>query len=218
MDTLMSVVLVVLAAAGVWAVVEIALLLRISRRAVEQAAKSVSESGAKIEALADRAVPLIEHADQVVSQAGPALGDVRPLLDRVGNAVETLNTDLEHVSDILGDAARITGAASNATTAVEGATSAVAGKFRGLFGKKGAASAAAETPALQEPRAESGETPEVTEDVRVDRPNVISFDSGYFTYPDQDVDKPAQASDAGAADRSAGQDEPGPTTAAQDSR
>lgn len=199
----MSVALVVLVVAGVWAIIEIALLMHASRKAVKQASESIAQSGAKIEQVASQAVPLLEHADEAVQQAGSSIGDVRPLLDRVGTAVGTLNTDLEHVSNILGDASRITGAASNATTAVGGATSAVADKFRGLFGKKKTDD---DSHALEEPHSSDEHASASGKTVQVDRPKVITSDTGYFTYPQTDSTDELPTNTTGA--QSAMQTEP----------
>lgn len=170
----MTIALIVLVIAGVWAVVELALTLRQTRKSVSELTDSVNETIADIR-------PVVTKLDGVADELPAAAKQIEPILEKASTTVDLINVDLVRVEGILSDVntvtdtgARATGAVSGAVesvaTGVAGALGKVAGKVSGRTGAK--ISAPAATGAL--------DAPAPAEPVNVER---VSGDEGYFTYP-----------------------------------
>ena len=147
MDVL-TIVLIVLAVAAIWLVVELAVTARHARAAVDEAKLAVEE-----------ARPAIAHIDEVVTAAAPAVSNVDPLLGNAIVAVDALTSDLKRIDTILGDVSLISGKAGNATAAVGDAAVGIAGKARSLFSRHSPAAqpAPAIEPISHEALGEGGE-------------------------------------------------------------
>lgn len=168
-----DIALVVLALAGVWAIVEVALTLRGVRTSLNEVMSSVNQTITEIQ-------PVINKLDGVVDELNPTMKQVQPLLEKAGTAVDALSLDLIRVEEILGDVSSVTGTATNVTGAVTKVTGSAADAAAGLIGKiahkggdpeparLGAVAPNTEPPADVEPKP--------------------AKDSGYFTYDT----KPAQ--------------------------
>lgn len=211
---IITILLGVLIAAGVWALVELAVTVRRARPAVDSVQKTVEELNATVTDVAAQVKPVIAHVDEVVTNAQPAVSTASPLLEQTTQAVGTLNADLERIEQILTDVTKVSGAASSATTAVQSATSSIAGRVLGRLGKGRAASEGDRNRRLQTPDAEvvapvgaeRGEGAPAGDDgvdddevqVEVERPNVVTKDAGYFTYPTEADDAPAETHEASA--------------------
>lgn len=202
-STILTVVLILLAVAAVWLVVEVALTVRRVRPAIDAAQRTidavqsdvsqvVAEARPVLKSVDEtltQARPVIAHVDELVSQAKPAAADVSPLLSNATRAVEDLSANLTHLDAILTDVSRITGTASNATQAVGAATTSIVDRVRGRFGLgRGTApdrdAQDASLPAGSDDERESGaEAPSELDAVEAERSSVIRTDEGYFTYP-----------------------------------
>lgn len=127
----MKIALIVLAAAGVWAVVELALVLRRARGVVDSLDKTVEQVNSTIE----EARPVVAKLDGVVDELQPAVAQIEPLLKQATVAVETLSADLVEVNGVLRDVSAVSGAASSASNAVTGLADAASEKVHKLFAK-----------------------------------------------------------------------------------
>mgnify|MGYP001632217186 CR=1 FL=1 len=127
----MKIALIVLAAAGVWAVVELALVLRRARGVVDSLDKTVEQVNSTIE----EARPVVAKLDGVVDELQPAVAQIEPLLKQATVAVEALSADLVEVNGVLRDVSAVSGAASSASNAVTGLADAASEKVHKLFAK-----------------------------------------------------------------------------------
>lgn len=121
---LLTIVLIVLVAAAVWAVVELAITLRKTRTTLDEISHSATEA-------IDQATPVIAKLDGVVDELQPALREVTPLVEKVTVTVDEANVALGALGGIMGDVSSAThGVASvgdSASRIVNTATSAAVG-------------------------------------------------------------------------------------------
>ena len=127
---LMQIALIILIVAGVWALVELALVLRRTRGVVGSVDQTVRELNNTIE----EARPVVAKLDGVVDELQPAAAQVEPLLKQTTVAVEALSADLVEVNGVLRDVAAVSGTASAASNAVSGIADAASEKVHKLFG------------------------------------------------------------------------------------
>lgn len=127
-----QIVLIVLAAAGVWAVIELALTIRRARVTVDSLDKTMVEVNEAI----GEARPVIAKLDGVIDDLQPALAQVEPLLKQGGIAVEALSADLIEINGVLRDVSQVTGTVSTASDAVSGIADAATEKVQRLLGRK----------------------------------------------------------------------------------
>ena len=127
----LQIVLVVLALAGVWALIELALVLRRARGTVDALDKTVAELNGTLE----EARRVVAKLDGVVDELQPAISQVEPLLKQADIAVEALSADLVEVNGVLRDVSQVTGAAGAASGAVSGIADAASEKVQKLFGR-----------------------------------------------------------------------------------
>lgn len=175
----LAIALVVLVVAGVWALVELAVWLRGTRRAVTELSDTLNETIAEIK-------PVVQKLDGVADELVPAAKELTPLIERTGTAVDALTIDLVRVDDILTDVSSVTGAGANVTDAVTKITGSAADVAAGVINRLGgtaadkladkaarltSANAADETPSS--PASQVGEVPAPSGEGRA-----------YFTYPD----------------------------------
>ncbi|HIZ45998.1 MAG TPA: hypothetical protein IAA19_03140 [Candidatus Olsenella pullistercoris] len=127
----LQIALIVLVVAGVWAVVELALTMRATRRDVGRVCDSARE-------VVEQAQPVVAKLDGIADELEPAAKQVAPLLRQAGVAVESANASLGRLNGILDDVSSVSGAASSVTGAVnrvaESAASGVAGMVSRLKG------------------------------------------------------------------------------------
>ena len=130
-DMVLAVALIVLVVVGIWAVVELALVLRRARGAVdtvERTVENVDEAVGEIR-------PVIAKLDSTLDDLSPAVAEVEPLIKRGNVALEALSADLIEVNGVLRDVSNVTGAASNVTEAVAGVGEAASGAVSRLLGR-----------------------------------------------------------------------------------
>ena len=140
MDPL-QIVLIVLAVAGIWAIVEVALSVRRVRTTLDGVDKAVTEANEAMREAKDtlsEARPVIAKLDATVDDLQPALERMEPLLESAHIATNALSADLVEVEAVIRDVSSFTGAAANAgnvfTTAADTASAAVQrliGKVKG---------------------------------------------------------------------------------------
>ena len=133
----LQIVLILLAAAGVWAVVELALVIRGLRSTIDGLNKTVDE----VNGLVEEAQPIIGKLDETVENLQPAINELDPLLVKVGDCVDAVTADLLEVNGMLRDVSEVTGNVSSASSVVSDIADAASGTVQRVFGKKPAASA-----------------------------------------------------------------------------
>lgn len=134
MDVL-HIVLIVLAVAGVWAVVEIALTIRKTRSAVTEITQQVGDITVAANATIEQVQPIISKVDGMVTELGPAVSEVQPMIEKLGTAVDVATVDLASVNDILVDVSSVTDTASNVTSTVSKAANSAVSGVAGVVGK-----------------------------------------------------------------------------------
>lgn len=131
-----QIVFIVVGVAAIWAIVELALVLRKTRSTVASLDKTVADINAAI----DETKPVITKLDDTLDTLQPALEQVEPLIKQGNIAVEALTADLIEVNGVLRDVSQITGGVSSASDAVSSLADAASDKVQKLFGKnRGAA-------------------------------------------------------------------------------
>lgn len=174
--TALEIVLILLALAGVWALVELALTNRKSRVVVSELAENVNNTLNEVN-------PVIAKVDGILDEVQPAIKQVDPLLISAISAVDSLSKDLDSVDVILGDMSRTTTGIANASDAVvssvNNTVNAASGFVSNMLNKSGSKrderrlSAADKAPAALQDATASAEANEP----------LSSSDDGYFSYP-----------------------------------
>ncbi len=127
-----QIALLVLAVAGVWAVVELALTLLKTRTVVDSLDKTVSDLN---NTLAE-AQPVVAKLDGAVDELTPALAQMEPLLKSSKTAVDALTSNLVEVEAVVRDISEVTGSMAEASNAVSSVTDSAAGAVQKLFRSK----------------------------------------------------------------------------------
>ena len=126
-----QIVLLLLAIAGVWAVIELALTLRKTRIVVDSLDKTVTDLN---NTLAE-AQPVVAKLDGAVDELTPGLAQVEPLLKSSKTAVDALTSNLVEVEAVVRDISEVTGSVAEASNAVSSVTDSAAGAVQKLFNK-----------------------------------------------------------------------------------
>ena len=120
----MTILLLVLAAAAIWAAVEVALTLRKTRASLDEVTHSATEA-------IDQLTPVITKLDGVVDELQPALKEVTPIVEKASLTLDEANASLNNLNGILGDVSSAThgvaGVGESATRIMNTATSAAVG-------------------------------------------------------------------------------------------
>ena len=135
-----QIALLVLAIAGVWAIVELALTLRKTRNVVDSLDKTVNDLNNTIA----EAQPVVAKLDGAVDELTPALAQMEPLLKSSKTAVDALTSNLVEVEAVVRDISEVTGSMAEASNAVSSVTDSAAGAVQKLFNKVKAPAADAE--------------------------------------------------------------------------
>lgn len=115
----LSILLIVLVAAGIWALVELALTIRKTRGAVDEVARSANETIEQVQ-------PVIAKLDGAMDDLQPSIKQVDPMVAKAQDALDEANESLRRVNGILGDVSTVSGTAAGVTDAVNQVTSAAA--------------------------------------------------------------------------------------------
>lgn len=126
-----QIALLLLAVAGVWAVVELALTLRKTRTVVDSLDKTVADLNNTIA----EAQPVVAKLDGAVDELTPALAQVEPLLKSSKTAVDALTSNLVEVEAVVRDISEVSGSMAEASSAVSSVTDSAAGAVQKLFNK-----------------------------------------------------------------------------------
>ena len=126
-----QIALLLLAVAGVWAIVELALTLRKTRTVVDSLDKTVNDLNNTIA----EAQPVVAKLDGAVDELTPALAQVEPLLRSSKTAVDALTSNLVEVEAVVRDISEVTGSMAEASNAVSSVTASAAGAVQKLFNK-----------------------------------------------------------------------------------
>ena len=95
MSTVLFLAIVALLLVLVWAVVELALTLRSSRKAVNHAVEKIDGTLDDVSSVLSDAQPVIQRLDGITERVGASFcSAMEPLLDKVGTAVDALSVDL----------------------------------------------------------------------------------------------------------------------------
>jgi len=120
----LTIVLIVLGIAAIWAVAELAITLRKARATLDEVSHSATEA-------IDQTTPIISKLDGVVDELQPALREVTPLVEKLSVVMDEATVSLDNVNGILGDVGAAThgvaGVGESATRIVNTATSAAVG-------------------------------------------------------------------------------------------
>lgn len=180
-----QIALLLLAVAGVWAIVELALTLRKTRNVVDSLDKTVNDLNNTIA----EAQPVVAKLDGAVDELTPALAQIEPLLKSSKTAVDALTSNLVEVEAVVRDISEVTGSMAEASNAVSSVTDSAAGAVQKLFNKvkapaadterKLAAAAAAEAERPTE-RVQIDEDDDATGDDDGQNPAVKA--AQYYTY------------------------------------
>lgn len=135
-----QIALLVLAIAGVWAIVELALTLRKTRNIVDSLDKTVNDLNNTIA----EAQPVVAKLDGAVDELTPALAQMEPLLKSSKTAVDALTSNLVEVEAVVRDISEVTGSMAEASNAVSSVTDSAAGAVQKLINKVKAPAADAE--------------------------------------------------------------------------
>lgn len=131
----MGIMLILLAAAGTWAVVELALTMRKARSSVEQVTRSANETIEQIQ-------PIIAKLDGAMDDMQPAIKQIDPLVEKANGSLDAANEALSRVNGILGDVSTVSGTAAGVSDAVgqvaTNAVSSVSGLVGRIAGRSGA--------------------------------------------------------------------------------
>lgn len=126
-----QIALLLLAVAGVWAIVELALTLRKTRTVVDSLDKTVNDLNNTIA----EAQPVVAKLDGAVDELTPALAQMEPLLKSSKTAVDALTSNLVEVEAVVRDISEVTGSVAEASSAVSSVTDSAAGAVQKLFNK-----------------------------------------------------------------------------------
>lgn len=126
-----QIALLLLAVAGVWAIVELALTLRKTRTVVDSLDKTVTDLNNTIA----EAQPVVAKLDGAVDELTPALAQMEPLLKSSKTAVDALTSNLVEVEAVVRDISQVTGSMAEASNAVSSVTDSAAGAVQKLFNK-----------------------------------------------------------------------------------
>lgn len=187
-----QIVLIVLVLAGVWALVELALVLRRTRTTVDSLTKTVDQLSDTV----NEARPVVAKLDGAIDELQPALAHVDPIMKQLSASSEALSADLLEVNGILRDISQVTGNVSDVSGAVSSITDTATEKVQKLLGKRPKAPAAPDQPAPSL----TGEAPAASADassgVHETAPEAACQpEPQYFTYAaDSTPESPAPAS------------------------
>ena len=143
------ILVIALLAVGIWAVIELVLVLRRARKTVDTANELVTEAKTSLE-------PTLARIDPIVEQVQPAAARLDPLVERAQLTVDAANLEIMRLDQILEDVSKVTEVAGKAAQSVDTVTSAPAELVTGAVEKlRGAAKGSSRRNAAK--RALSGE-------------------------------------------------------------
>lgn len=134
MDVL-RIALIVLAIAGIWAVIELTLTIRRGRDAVKELTGELTEITRLANTTIEQLQPVIVKIDEMADDISPAVAQLGPLVEKASTAIDVVTVDLASVNDILVDVSSVTDTASNVTSTVSKAANSAVSGVAGVVGK-----------------------------------------------------------------------------------
>ena len=193
LDVFLTVFLIALCVAGVWALVQMVFVMRKTNQVVDELAESVNNTLAEVN-------PVINKVDGLLDEVTPAIKQVDPLLISAIGAVDSLSKDLDNLDVILGDVSRLT---SGVADAGDAATHSVTGAMTAASNLVGAAidrvRGEAPSPKKLVSRVQSARETRAEAEAELVEPIVTSTksgDDGYFKYPSATPAAPAAPAEA----------------------
>jgi uncharacterized protein YoxC len=181
----MTILLLILAAAGIWAVVELALTIRKARSTVEEVSRSAIETIEQVQ-------PIISKLDGAMDDLQPSLRQVDPLMEKVTVSLDEVNVSLRQVNGILEDVSSVSETAVGVTGAVSQVANNAANAANGIVNK---------ITGRKAPAIEGGAPAQIEAAEPDDEPE---RNPGYVTYAEKSTDSaqeaPAADGDSAAAD------------------
>lgn len=129
--SVLDIVLVVLAAVAVWAVAELAVTLRRTRRQVEELTSSANEVIQQAQPVVAKLDGIVDELEPAAKQLGPLAGKADVTLDAANEALGRVNGILEDVSSVSGTASSVSGAVSRAAESAVSGVASVVSRIRG---------------------------------------------------------------------------------------
>lgn len=175
----LTIVLIVLVIAAIWAVVELALTIRKARDSVDEITRNANQAIEQVQ-------PIISKVDGMVDDLQPAIKDVQPIVEKADVAVDQANVSLARVNEILQDVHTVSNTASNVTTTVnkvaDNAANGVAGVIDRITGH-----GSKRQPKLEGKHARKSETAAANPEAPVQaqaagEPEEEPVNQGYVTY------------------------------------
>lgn len=179
----LTIVLIVLVIAAIWAVVELALTIRKARDSVDEITRNANQAIEQVQ-------PIISKVDGMVDDLQPAIKDVQPIMDKAQTAVDVATVDLARVNDILEDVSNVSNTASNVTTTVNKVADSAANGVAGVIGRLTGKGKAKPQPKLEEQhdRRLDGEWEEAPKAGGAEDEPSEAGATGYVTYGSSDED------------------------------
>ena len=106
---ILPIVYIIVGAALVWFVIELAITLRSTRSTVDSVRKQIE--------------PTIDHVNTITKAIEPVVAKVDPLMDRVSLTVDAANLEIMRVDQILEDVGQVTGSITKTIDTVDNVTS-----------------------------------------------------------------------------------------------
>ncbi len=124
----MTILLMVLVVAAVWAVIELALTVRKARASVDQVTRSANDTIEQVQ-------PIIAKLDGAMDDLQPSIKQIDPLVTKAGVTLDEANVSLHQVSGILEDVSSVSGTAAGVTDAVTQVANTAASAATGIVNK-----------------------------------------------------------------------------------
>ena len=125
MENVLTIALIALVIAGAWAVAELALTIKKTRKTldevnkvIESANNTVKDLTVTVTSTVDEIKPVIGELKTTINNLQPTLREVPGLVNKVGTAVDALSLDLLRVDQIIADLSKITDTAAHASSSL----------------------------------------------------------------------------------------------------
>jgi len=123
--TPLNIALILLAIAGIWAIVELAMTLRKARASIDDLLHTTNDTLEQVQ-------PIIGKVDGLMDDIQP---EVAPLMENLNSVLGESNTTVTRVNEILGDVSSVSDAASSFTTNVKAAADGTVGAAVSAVGR-----------------------------------------------------------------------------------
>lgn len=130
-----TIFIIVLVAAGIWAVIELALTIRKARASLTETLGGVNKVITTANEAIEQAQPIIGKIDGTMDDIEPSIKEIYPLIERVETTVDVATVSLAKVNDILGDVSEVSGSAASVSATVKNVTSNAANNMAGAVGR-----------------------------------------------------------------------------------